>query len=84
MHKSLGGDQALVRRRRMKVFLVLSASLGCPSLLILEGKLLLPGFNEKDDWYHSDCHDQENFHAHRIAWSHYFVLYSEFANTKQL
>jgi len=49
MHKSLGGDQALVRRRRMKVFLVHSGLLCCPSLLTLEGKLLLPGFNDKDD-----------------------------------
>ncbi|HKY55400.1 MAG TPA: hypothetical protein VJM08_13880 [Anaerolineales bacterium] len=68
----------------MKVFLVHSGSLGCPSLLILEGKLLLPGFNEKDDCYGSDGHDQENFHAHRIARSPHSVLYSEFANTKQL
>jgi len=49
MHKSLGGDQALVRRRRMKVFLVYSGSLCCPSLLTLEGKSLPFGINDKDD-----------------------------------
>jgi hypothetical protein len=49
MHKSLGGDQALVRRRRMKVFLVLSGSLCCPSLLILEDNSLLCSINDKDD-----------------------------------
>jgi hypothetical protein len=48
MHKSLGGDQALVRRRRMKVFLVHSGLLFCPGLMILEGKSLLPGINDKD------------------------------------
>jgi hypothetical protein len=32
------------------------------------------------------CHrrDQEHFHAHRIAWSCKSVLYSGFANAKQI
>jgi hypothetical protein len=37
----------------MKLFLVHSGLPCCPSLLTLEGKLLLPGINDKDDEHHS-------------------------------
>ncbi len=68
----------------MKRFLVRSVTSGCLFLLAQEGAALLLCIEDNHYYHCSDCCDQKYFHAPRIAPTRKSVLYSGFANAKQL
>ena len=53
-------------------------------LLAQEGAALLLGIKDNHYYHCSDCCGQEDFHAPRIARTHKNVLYSGFAESKQI
>jgi hypothetical protein len=61
-----------------------SAPLRDLDLLAQEGTPLFSCINNEDGKQCGHGYDQKHFHAHRIARSYPYALYSEFANTKQL
>lgn len=61
-----------------------SVSLGGLFLLAQEGAPLPAGIDNEDCQQGSHGCDKKHFHDHRIARSRRSVLYSEFANKKQL
>ena len=67
----------------MKCLLIGSAKRSITLLLAQEVTTLVSRIDNDDRQQRShDCH-KKHFHAHRIAWSPTFALYSEFANAKQ-
>ena len=68
----------------MKLFLGCSESLCDLNLLAQVGTPLLSRIRDDDCDHCNQYDDQEYFHAHRIARTLESVLYSGFANTKQL
>ena len=57
---------------------------GCFFPLAQEGMAFLLCIDDNHYYHCSDGCDQEDFHAPRIAWTRKNVLYSGFANSKQL
>lgn len=75
--------RALARRRECSLFWSGSGALFCVFLLAQEGKPLLSQIHRKDH-QQTKHHQKEENHAHRIARTTKSVLYSGFANTKQI
>ena len=68
----------------MKCFLGALVSLCYLDLLAQEGTPLTLCIDKDDRQQRSHRSKKKHFHAHRIARTGPFVLYSEFADTKQL
>ena len=66
------------------VFLTRSVLLCNLYLLAQEGTPLTPCIDNDNCQQGSQCGEKKHFHAHRIAWTRQPVLYSEFADKKQL
>ena len=68
----------------MKCFLAALVSRCHLNLLAQEGTPLTPSIDKDDCQQRSQCGKKKHFHAPRIARTRHSVLYSEFADTKQL